>query len=71
MFPVITQKHVKKICTLGWGFRMGKDARGQDPIEYTMIAAFVAVAAGSFIPAAVLKIGIIFSMVSSALAAGA
>jgi pilus assembly protein Flp/PilA len=71
MFPVTTPKHMKTICTLDWRFTMGKDAPGRDLIEYAMMAGFVAVAAGSFIPAAVLKIGIIFSMVGSSLVAGA
>jgi pilus assembly protein Flp/PilA len=44
------------------------DSRGQDLIEYALMAGFVAVAAGAIMPGVASEIGIIFGAVSSALA---
>jgi pilus assembly protein Flp/PilA len=46
------------------------DTRGQDLIEYALMAGFVAVAAGAIMPTVANKISIIFSKVNSALVAG-
>jgi len=46
------------------------DTRGQDLIEYALMAGFVAVAAGAVMPGVASKISTIFSKVSSALVAG-
>jgi pilus assembly protein Flp/PilA len=42
-----------------------KDTRGQDLIEYALMAGFVAVAAGAIMPGVSSSISIIFSKVSS------
>jgi pilus assembly protein Flp/PilA len=49
---------VKSIC---------RDERGQDLIEYALMAGFVAVAAGAIMPGVSTTIGEIFSKVSSVL----
>lgn len=46
-----------------------KDTRGQDLIEYALMAGFVAVAAGAIMPAVATSISQIFSNVSSVLSA--
>ncbi len=43
------------------------DCRGQDLIEYSLMAGFVATAAGAIMPGIASQIGLIFSAVSSAL----
>ena len=49
--------------------RLHRDLRGQDMIEYALLAAFIAVAAGAILPGPSASISTIFSKVSSALAA--
>ena len=46
---------------------LGRDERGQDLIEYALMAGFVAVAAGAIMPGVTTQISIIFSKVNSAL----
>jgi pilus assembly protein Flp/PilA len=60
---------MKKITNLVWNLRMWKDTRGQDLIEYALMAGFVAVAAGAIMPGVASQISIIFSKVSSSLTA--
>ena len=45
-----------------------KDTRGQDLIEYALMAGFVAVAAGAIMPGVATVISTIFSKVASVLA---
>jgi len=47
--------------------RLLKDTRGQDLIEYALIAGFVAVAAGAIMPGVATSISQIFSKVASVL----
>ena len=47
-----------------------KDTRGQDLIEYALMAGFVAVAAGAIMPAVSTSISSIFSKIGSVLVAG-
>jgi pilus assembly protein Flp/PilA len=49
--------------------RLIRDTRGQDLIEYALMAGFVAVAAGAIMPGVAAEIQTIFAAVSSALAA--
>jgi pilus assembly protein Flp/PilA len=49
--------------------RLHRDARGQDLIEYALLAAFVAVAAGAILPGPSASISTVFSKVSSVLGA--
>ena len=45
--------------------RIWRDRRGQDLIEYALMAGFVAVAAGAIMPGVAASINIIFSAVNS------
>jgi pilus assembly protein Flp/PilA len=48
-----------------WKLRIWKDTRGQDLIEYALMAGFVAVAAGAIMPGVASSISTIFSKVGS------
>lgn len=48
-----------------------KDTRGQDLIEYALMAGFVAVAAGAIMPGVATSISTIFSKVASTMTAAA
>lgn len=52
-----------------WAARLWKDTKGQDLIEYALMAGFVAVAAGAIMPGVASQISVIFSKVSSSLTA--
>jgi pilus assembly protein Flp/PilA len=54
-----------RITNLVWKLRIWKDTRGQDLIEYALMAGFVAVAAGAIMPGVASSISTIFSKVSS------
>ncbi|MBZ5594357.1 MAG: Flp family type IVb pilin [Acidobacteriia bacterium] len=54
-----------------WRLRTLKDTRGQDLIEYALMAGFVAVAAGALMPNVASSISTVFSKISSLLAAAA
>lgn len=47
--------------------KVWKDQRGQDLIEYALMAGFVAVAAGAIMPGVATSISTIFSKISSVL----
>jgi pilus assembly protein Flp/PilA len=47
--------------------KIWKDTRGQDLIEYALMAGFVAVAAGAIMPNVATSISTIFSKISSVL----
>jgi Flp pilus assembly pilin Flp len=51
--------------------RIGCDRRGQDLIEYALMAGFVAVAAGAFMPGVAGSISTIFSDIASVMAVAA
>jgi Flp pilus assembly pilin Flp len=51
--------------------RTWKDTRGQDLIEYALMAGFVAVAAGAIMPNVATSISTIFSLIGSVLSAAA
>ena len=51
--------------------KIWKDTRGQDLIEYALMAGFVAVAAGAIMPGVATSISTIFSKISSVMAAAA
>ena len=48
---------------LNW--KIWRDRRGQDLIEYALMAGFVAVAAGAIMPGVASSINVIFSQVNS------
>ena len=45
--------------------QVAKDTRGQDLIEYALMAGFVAVAAGAIMPGVATSINLVFSKVNS------
>jgi pilus assembly protein Flp/PilA len=51
--------------------KLGRDNRGQDLIEYALMAGFVAVAAGAIMPSVSSNISTIFSKVTSHLGTAA
>ncbi|HTS46924.1 MAG TPA: hypothetical protein VMH05_03210 [Bryobacteraceae bacterium] len=51
--------------------RLAKDLRGQDLIEYALMAGFVAVAAGAVMPSVATSISTIFSQISSVMSLAA
>jgi len=62
-------EEMTKITNLVWKLRIWKDTRGQDLIEYALMAGFVAVAAGAIMPNVASSISTIFSKVSSVMTA--
>jgi len=56
---------------LVWSLRIIKDTKGQDLIEYALMAGFVAVAAGAIMPGVATSIGTIFSKVSNTMSTAA
>lgn len=62
---------MRNINTLIWKLRIWKDTRGQDLIEYALMAGFVAVAAGAIMPGVAANISIIFSKISDVLSTAA
>jgi pilus assembly protein Flp/PilA len=58
------------IQTISW-IRLWKNTKGQDLIEYALMAGFVAVAAGAIMPGVATSISTIFSEVASAMTAAA
>lgn len=62
---------MKKLNTLVLKLRILKDTRGQDLIEYALMAGFVAVAAGAIVPGVAESIKTIFGKVNNVLSASA
>ena len=56
---------MKKLMNLVVRLQILKDTKGQDLIEYALMAGFVAVAAGAIMPGVASSINIIFSKVNS------
>ena len=56
---------MKNVMKLVWQLRIWKDTRGQDLIEYALMAGFVAVAAGAIMPNVATSISTIFSKIGS------
>lgn len=56
---------MKKLTNLLWTLKIWNDNRGQDLIEYALMAGFVAVAAGAVMPNISTQISTIFSKVNS------
>ena len=55
---------MKRLIELAVKLQIWKDNRGQDLIEYALMAGFVAVAAGAIMPTVSTNISVIFSKVS-------
>lgn len=62
---------MKHLIQLIWKWNLWKDDRGQDLIEYALMAGFVAVAAGAVMPNVSLAITTIFNKIQSLLTAAA
>ena len=60
-----------RITTLALRLKIWKDNRGQDLIEYALMAGFVAVAAGAIMPGVATSISTIFSKIASVMTAAA
>ncbi|HEY3740968.1 MAG TPA: Flp family type IVb pilin [Bryobacteraceae bacterium] len=60
-----------RMLNLVWKLRIWKDTKGQDLIEYALMAGFVAVAAGAIMPDVANSISVIFSKISSSMASAA
>jgi pilus assembly protein Flp/PilA len=56
---------MKKLNQLLVNLQLRRDTRGQDLIEYALMAGFVAVAAGAIMPGVSVSISKIFSSVAS------
>ena len=56
---------MKKLNTLIWTLRIMRDTRGQDLIEYALMAGFVAVAAGAIVPGVAGSVKTIFGKVNN------
>jgi len=59
------------VTNLVWKLRIWKDTRGQDLIEYALMAGFVAVAAGAIMPGVATSISTIFSKISDSMSSAA
>ena len=62
---------MKRVSQLLWKIQLLKDTRGQDLIEYALMAGFVAVAAGAVMPGVANSISTIFSKVASVMTTAA
>ena len=58
---------MKNVMNIVWKLRIWRDTRGQDLIEYALMAGFVAVAAGAVMPNVSAQISIIFGKITSLL----
>ena len=56
---------MKKLTNIVWKLRIWKDTKGQDLIEYALMAGFVAVSAGAIMPSISVSISTIFSKIAS------
>ena len=56
---------MQKLINIVLKMKVWKDTRGQDLIEYALMAGFVAVAAGAIMPGVASSINVIFSQVNS------
>ena len=56
---------MRTLIQLAVNLQIWKDRKGQDLIEYALMAGFVAVAAGAIMPGVASSINIVFSKVNS------
>jgi pilus assembly protein Flp/PilA len=62
---------MKRLIEIALRLQIWKDNRGQDLIEYALMAGFVAVAAGALMPAISGSISTVFSKIGSVMTAAA
>ncbi|MBK7927352.1 MAG: Flp family type IVb pilin [Bryobacterales bacterium] len=60
---------MNKLMNYALRLKIWKDTKGQDLIEYALMAGFVAVAAGAIMPSVATSISTIFSKISSVMTA--
>jgi pilus assembly protein Flp/PilA len=60
---------MKKLRKMAWTLRLWKDTRGQDMIEYALIAGFIAIAATAIVPQVGTAIVTLFTNVNTKLTA--
>jgi len=65
------QRTIERLRMAAWKTLLWKDTRGQDLVEYALLAGFVAVAAGALLPGISSSISKIFSRMGSVLTAAA
>ena len=65
------REKMKKLVKIAYRLRVWKDTKGQDLIEYALMAGFVAVAAGAVMPGVAANVNLIFSKVNSQLTGAA
>ena len=65
------ERIARKLRLAAWKALLVKDTRGQDLVEYALLAGFVAVAAGALLPGISTSISTIFSRMGSVLTAAA
>jgi len=61
------EERKQDMTRLIWKLNIWKDTRGQDLIEYALMAGFVAVAAGAIMPGVATSISTVFSKISAAM----
>jgi pilus assembly protein Flp/PilA len=61
----IQENNMQRLINIVLKMKVWKDTRGQDLIEYALMAGFVAVAAGAIMPGVASSINVIFSQVNS------
>ncbi len=62
---MLLKTKMQQVIDLALKALLWKDTRGQDLIEYALMAGFVAVAAGAIMPGVASSINVIFSEVNS------
>jgi len=62
---------MQKLNNLVWNLRIVRDTKGQDLVEYALMAGFVAVAAGAIMPNVARSISVIFSQIASVMTGAA
>jgi pilus assembly protein Flp/PilA len=63
------KNQMTRISNFALKLKIWKDTKGQDLIEYALMAGFVAVAAGAIMPGVASSISTIFSKISSVMSA--
>lgn len=62
---------MKRLFDLAWKLKFWKETRGQDLIEYALMAGFVAVAAGAVMPNVSSSVTAIFNKIDTLLTSAA
>lgn len=70
-FKRVRRAVIARLMILATLPRIGNDTRGQDLIEYALMAGFVAVAAGAIMPGVATSISTIFSNIASTMSVAA